>query len=295
MRNTTRTARAERFFDGLNLIALGMVSLCFLIPFLVVFGTSFISEAEFARRSFIVWPENPVMDSYASIFARSAVLSRAYAVTVFRITVGVLFNLFFTATYAFAISRPRLPGKTFFTLFLFMTTILSGGLIPGFLVVKYTGVYGTIWSLVIPGLINAWWLLIMRNFFATIPIDLEEAAIIDGATPFQTLAKVFLPLSLPSIATIGLFYAVQHWNSWFDALIFLPDESMHPIQMILRKVIVNASIGSADIMSQSAGYTPPAESLKSAVIIVTTLPILVVYPFLQRYFVKGVLVGGVKG
>jgi putative aldouronate transport system permease protein len=213
------------------------------------------------------------------------------------VLVGTLLNLAFTATFAYALSKRDLPGRTFLTVYVFITMIFSGGLIPTFVLVDTLRLMNSVWALIIPALMNPWWMLIMRNFFMAIPPEIEEAAIVDGATPPVILWKVILPLSLPSLATIGLFYAVWHWNEWFSAAIYLRDMTKYPIQLILRSVLYmgQGSYRGELQMIMEASVLPPAQTLKSAMIIVSTMPILAVYPFIQGYFVKGVMVGSVKG
>lgn len=291
-------SRGERIFEIFNYIFLIFVSLIFLIPFLTVLSTSFIGVEEWARRgAFILIPEKIDFSAYRMLVGSRSIIYNAYAVTLFRTIVGTGLNLVFTTLAAYVLARRNLPGRTLLTLIVFFPMVFSGGLIPTFIVVDNFRLTGSLWALIIPSLINPWWLLIMRNFFMTIPFELEEAAVIDGATPLDVLWRVVLPLSMPSIATIGLFYAVWHWNSWFDAAIYLKDQSQYPVQLILRSVLY---LGEASYRGDIGNmfepeFMPPAQTLKAATIIVTTVPILIVYPFIQKYFVKGMLIGGIKG
>jgi len=222
---------------------------------------------------------------------------RAYGNTLFRVLIGTSLNLLFTITLAYGLSRKNLKGRNLFTAFVFFTMFFSGGLIPTFILVKSLNLLDSRWSMIFPGLINTWNLLIMRNFFYAIPKSLEEAAIIDGANDMQILTKVVLPLSKASIATIGLFYAVAHWNAWFDAMLYINKTSLLPMQNILRNIITAASnIGDLGAEAyNSLDVIPPSQSIRAATIVITTLPILTVYPFIQKYFVKGVMVGSIKG
>lgn len=202
-----------------------------------------------------------------------------------------------TISLAYGLSKDNLKGKTVITGFVFFTMLFSGGLIPTFILVKGLGLIDSRWAMVLPCLVNTWNLLIMRNFFYAIPKSLEEAAVIDGANDIQILTKVVLPLSKASIATIGLFYAVSHWNAWFDAMLYINKTPLLPMQNILRNIITAASsIGDLGAEAyNSLDVVPPSQSIRAATIVITTLPILVVYPFVQKYFVKGVMVGSVKG
>lgn len=295
-----RLSRGEKIFEVFNYIFLFILSLAFLIPFWAVLATSFISAEEWARRgSFVLIPHKISLNAYRMFLSRGSIIYRAYGVTVLRVAVGTFLNLCFTTTLAYTLSRRNLPGRTFLTLVVFITMIFSGGLIPNYLLVETLGLVDTFWAMVVPGLINPWWLLIMRNFFMNLPPELEDCALIDGATPVGVLWRIYLPLSLPSIATIGLFYAVWHWNQWFDAAIYLNDRAKYPMQLLLREVLYLSQArdhGTLRQMTQAeVTVMPPAKTMQSAMIIVCTVPILLVYPYIQKYFVKGVMVGSIKG
>ncbi|NOU86310.1 ABC transporter permease subunit [Paenibacillus sp. LMG 31460] len=285
----------ERTFDVFNIIILAVLSLLFLIPFLAVFSTSFISAEESMRRgAFVLIPEKIDFGAYDMLLNRGMIIYNAYKVTLFRITVGTLLNLLFTATLAYGLSRRTLPGRNVFVLIIFITMIFHGGLIPTYMLIDKLGLKDTLWVLVIPGLISAWNLFIMRNFFLALPEELEESAIIDGATPAVILWKIIIPLSMPAIATIGLFYTVHHWNDWFGASIYINSQSKLPIQVVMRNILLTGLLQD-ETQVEYIRDPPPAASLKSAVVIISTLPILFVYPFIQRFFVKGMMVGSIKG
>jgi putative aldouronate transport system permease protein len=293
-----KLSRGEKIFEAINYVLLVVLSLGFLIPFLFVLGTSFIGVEEWARRgAFVLIPEKIDLVAYKMLLGRGSAIMRAYGITLFRVTAGTFLNLFFTATLAYPLSRRDLPGRVGMTLFIFVTMIFSGGLIPTFVLIDTLGLVNSLWVMIIPSLINPGWMLIMRNFFMAIPQELEEAALIDGATPPVVLWRVILPLSLPSLTTIGLFYAVWHWNEWFTAAIYLQDQKKYPVQLILRAVLYIAQGSYRGELQQmmEMEVMPPAQTIKAAMIIVSTVPILVVYPFIQRYFVKGVMVGSIKG
>lgn len=285
----------ERTFDVFNILILAVLSLLFLLPFLAVFSTSFISAEESMRRgAFVLIPEKIDFGAYDMLLNRGMIIYNAYKVTFFRITVGTFLNLLFTATLAYGLSRRTLPGRNTFVMIIFITMIFHGGLIPTYMLIDKIGLKDTLWVLVIPGLISAWNLFIMRNFFLALPEELEESAIIDGATPAVILWKIIIPLSMPAIATIGLFYTVHHWNDWFGASIYINSQSLLPIQVIMRNILLTGLLQD-ETQVEYIRDPPPAASLKSAVVMISTLPILFVYPFIQKYFVKGMMVGSIKG
>ena len=290
----TKLSRGEKIGHVVIYIALIALTLAFLIPFLVILSTSFISEAEYARRGYVIFPEVIDFTAYEILFGRSRVILNAYGVTIFRVVVGTALNLVFTVSMAYVLAQKDLPGRIPLTIFVFFTMIFNGGLIARFLVVDALALRNTVWSMIFPGLISAWNLFIMRNFFMSLPAELSEAAVVDGASPLLILIRIVLPLSMPVIATIGLFYAVYHWNAWFDAAIYIDRSELRPLQIILRGLLQSTTLEGMEQIS-FVDKAPPAASLRSALIVISTLPMLFVYPFVQRYFVKGILVGGVKG
>jgi len=296
-----KLSAGERVFEVFNTVFLMCLGAVFLIPVLTVLSTSLISPEEYARRgAFILVPQAISFQAYRLLLAQGSIIYNAYLVTIFRTTVGTFLDLAMTSSLAYVLARKQLPGRTFLTLFVFLTMIFSGGLIPTFVLVGTLGLLNSVWSLILPGLINPWFLLIMRNFFMAIPAELEEAATVDGANPLTIFWKIVLPLSLPSIATIGLFYAVWHWNSWFDAAIFIRDQDKMPIQVILRSLLDQSQVFQSQIQDPALANAdpravPPGPVLDAAMIVISTVPILVVYPFIQKYFVKGALIGSVKG
>jgi putative aldouronate transport system permease protein len=296
-----RLSRGEKVFEAINYVVLTILTLIFLIPFLSVIATSLVSAQEIARRGqFILIPYHPTVDAYRELLGSGSIVLNAFAVSLSRVILGTFLDLLFTFPLAYVLARRRLFGRTPITLFVFFTMLFSGGLVPSYLLVEKLHMVDTLWALILPGLINAWWMLIMRNFIMmSIPEELEEAAIVDGASPPLILATIIFPLSLPSIATIGLWYAVGHWNAWFDAVIYLSDPKKLPLQPILRQLLVAGagiySEGSEFARGLDLGAPPPGEALRAAMVIIVTVPILLVYPFVQRYFVKGVVLGSVKG
>jgi len=285
---------AEVPFNVVNFGALALFAIFCLIPFLSVIGTSLTSQAEWAQKgAFVLWPEAPVLDAYQTLLATRGLVFRGMAVSILRITVGTCCNMVVTILLAYALSK-RFLGRTTVTLAVFFTMVFSGGLIPLYMLVEKVGLINSFWALVLPNLVNAWWMLIMRNFFMELPKDFEEAAIMDGASIGYIIVRIVLPLSTAAIATIGLFYAVYHWNEWFQAFIFISEPRKLPLQNRLRSILIRGLLDEAEAMIDLRTM-PPAQSLKTAMIVITTVPILCVYPFIQKYFVRGVRLGGIKG
>ena len=268
------------------------------VPRVSVVVNSFVSAAEIARRGvFILWPEEIDIGSYQYLWECRGNILRAYGNTLFRTIVGTALSLIVTAMMAYSLSKKYLKGRVVINGMVFFTMLFGGGLIPTYMVVKMFGLIDSLWSMVIPGMVSAWNMFIMRNFFYSIPESLEEAALIDGANQAQIMIRVTLPLSKAVLATIGLFYAVGHWNSWFDAMLYINTSTKLPMQNILRNIINSVSdleaLGSEQF--ELMDVKPASTSLRCAVIVITATPIIVVYPFVQKYFVKGVMIGSVKG
>ena len=286
-------SRGERIFAPFNYGVLMLVSVLFLVPFLLVLASSLVGEQELQERGvFVLIPRQLDFSAYGYLLSSGSIVLNAYRVTVLRIVLGTAANLVVTAALAYGLSKRALPGVTAITALLFFTMLFSGGLIPTFLVVKATGLIDNLGALIVP--VSTWNLLIMRNFFYQIPQSLEESAEIDGASPLRILVSVVVPLSAPSFATIGLFYAVAHWNAWFDAAIYINSVAKLPVQNILRALVI-AGTDVDSIQDIDVEHLPPAQTIRYAMIIISTLPIVCIYPFIQRYFVKGIQIGAVKG
>ena len=291
-------SRGYRVFRVCNVIVMILLMIAVLVPILSVVVSSFVSAAEIARRGvFILWPEEIDLGSYQYLWECRNNIIRAYQNTLFRTIVGTALSLTVTTMMAYSLSKKYLKGRVLINGLVFFTMLFSGGLIPTYMVVKMFGLIDSLWSLVIPGLVSAWNMFIMRNFFYSIPDSLEEAALIDGANQAQILTRVTLPLSKAVLATIGLFYAVGQWNSWFDAMLYINTSSKLPMQNVLRNIINSVSdldaLGSEQY--ELMDVKPASTSLRCAVIVITATPIIIVYPFVQKYFVKGVMIGSVKG
>lgn len=290
-------SKGERVFGVCNVLMMVGALAIFIIPLWVVLATSFVGQSEAIQRSgsYFLYPNAVDLSAYRMLLSNGSKLYSAYGVTLFRLIVGTGANLLFTVPLAYGLSKKDMPGRAGITMFVFFTMIFTGGMIPTYLLVVRTGLINTLWSLIVPCLISTWNCMLMRNFFMAIPESLEESARIDGASTVGILVRIVLPLSKASIATVGLFYAVRHWNSWFDAAMYINDSQKYPVQILLRTMVM--SLSKMDINNEfiAGNVPPPSEGLKCAAIVTTTLPILALYPFVQRYFVQGMLVGSVKG
>ncbi|MDR6717323.1 carbohydrate ABC transporter permease [Paenibacillus sp. 2003] len=288
-------SRGSRIFDCLNITLLTIFALLTVLPFVYVIAGSFATQKELLLRGFILFPTEFSLDAYKYIFSTPALI-KSLLVTIFITVFGTLINIFLTCLMAYPLARKDMDFRKPILMLIVFTMLFSGGMIPTFLVVKQLGMINTYWSLLIPGAISAFNLIIIRNFFQQLPESLEESAKIDGCNDLSVFFRIVLPLSMPAIATFSLFYAVGHWNTYFSAVLYINDNTKWPIQVLLRQFVILASGGIGDSTAMDADYvSPPEQSIKMAVIVVSTLPILLVYPFLQKHFAKGVLLGSVKG
>lgn len=281
----------NRIFNVFNYTFLAVISLACLLPFINVIASSFATTDEVMEKSFILFPTTFTLDAYTFIFSTPTIF-KSLAVSIGVTGVGTFVSMVLTATMAYGLSRTYLYGRRQLNFLVVFTMLFSGGMIPTYLVVKNLGLINSYWALILPVAISAFNLIIMRNFFQAIPESLEESAKIDGCNDIMIFLKIVLPLSLPSIATISLFYAVAYWNEYMNAILYINDSAKWPIQILLRQIVIVSSGMQAD--TTTVDIVPPAQTVKMAVIAVATLPMLIIYPFLQKYFVKGALVGSVK-
>lgn len=285
---------SDRLIDRINIVLLGIIGLVMLLPFLYIFSVSFSSMKEYISSDLLLWPKEWVLDAYQYIFGSSSFI-RSLGVTVFVTVTGTAFNLLFTSAMAYGLTR-RLVGQSFILFLVLFTILFSAGMIPSYLIVKETGLLDSLWALIIPAAIAPFNLIVMRQFFLNIPEELNEAAFIDGANELQTFARLILPLSKPALATFCLFYAVGHWNNYFAGILYLNDPTKWPIQVVLRQIVVlNDPVNSLGAVEMLMENPPPPETIQMAAILVATVPILIVYPFLQKHFAKGVMIGSIKG
>ncbi|WP_225216219.1 carbohydrate ABC transporter permease [Microbacterium pullorum] len=284
--------RGRRAFLVVNGVILTMFALFCLLPFVNVLASSLATPGELATRAFILWPETFTLDAYRYILSTPTIF-RALGVSFIVTAGGTFISLILTAFMAYALSKKHFKGRRVVNFLVVFSILFSGGMIPTFILVNSLGLIDTLWALIIPVAINAFNFIIMRSFFQGIPDSLEEAARIDGCSEMGVFFRIVLPLSLASIATIGLFYAVYYWNTYQNAILYINSSELWPIQVLLRQIVIVASGLNAD--SSAVDVVPPAQSIRMAVIFVATLPMLLIYPFVQRFFVKGALLGSVKG
>jgi putative aldouronate transport system permease protein len=282
----------SRLFNVTNAALLAIIALVTVLPFIHVIGSSFATGAEIASKRFLLFPTKFTTDAYSYIFSTNTV-TRALIVSIVVTLVGTLWSMLISIMTAYGLSRRDVIGRKTIMFFFVFTMLFSGGMIPTFLVVKYTGLLDSFLSLIIPVSINVFNMIILKTFFQGLPDGLEESAKIDGSNDFGILFKIVIPCSMPAIATISLFYAVTYWNTYMSAILYLSDATKWPVQVLLRQIVVLASGLNYDTAVYS-DVPPPAQSVKMAVIVVATLPVLLVYPFLQKHFTKGALLGSIK-
>lgn len=283
----------SRIFDIVNVIFLGVVALVCLYPMLhVIFSAFSESNLLMKHEGILIKPLGFTLKSFEMVFKHPLII-KSYLNTFIAVGGSLVVNMLLTVFAAYALSRKNVKVSAMFMKFVIVTMYFSGGLVPLFLAVKSYGLLNNYLALILPTAVNTFNLIIMRTSFMGIPDSMEESAKIDGANDFQVLFRIMIPLAMSSIAVIILYYTVQHWNAWFNAMIFLNERTMYPLQLVLREILIQNDTQSMT-MEASVDGESFAEAVKYAVIVVATLPILCLYPFLQKYFVKGVLVGAVK-
>lgn len=292
--NYGRVSLGSHVFDTVNVIGLGLLCLLMIYPLWYVLCCSFSDPSMLMRhKGILLFPLNFSLGGYEKVLNYKR-LWGSYLVTFFVVIVGTGLNMFFSILFAFVLSRRDLLWHKLITGLAVFTMYFSGGMIPTYLVVKAVGLYDTIWAMIIPGLISTYNCIILRTAFYGIPDSLEESARIDGAGDLRVLFTICVPLIIPSVATVALFYAVGHWNAWSSALLYIRNEKLMPLQMVLRALLIQGEAvevtGGQDLQTELNNML-----LKYVVIVVSTVPILCVYPFIQRFFTKGVMIGAVKG
>ncbi|QCT91592.1 carbohydrate ABC transporter permease [Enterococcus sp. M190262] len=297
-----KDTRADKIFLVFVYFFLAIALLIVLYPLIYIVSASISNPHLVNSGEMWLLPKGVTFEGYRTLLGNSSIW-RGYLNTIYYTVLGTSINLLVTLPCAYALSRDDFYGRRAFTNFMLVTMFLSGGLIPSYLLIRSLGMLNTVWALVIPGAVSVYNVVVTRTFFqTTIPREMEEAAIVDGCSDFRLFMQIVLPLSTPIIAVMALFYGGGHWNSFFSALIYLSDKSMYPLQMILREILILQDMSSntvSNVTSEMASmlYSKQqlAEVIKYGVMIVSSLPVIIVYPFLQKYFVKGMMVGSIKG
>jgi ABC-type glycerol-3-phosphate transport system permease component len=294
-----RRRLADRIFDTGLVAFFVLLAVVMLLPLWTVLMTSLVDTGEYFARSLILWPRRLYLDSYRYIFTAGSEIFTSLLVTAALTVVGSLYSMLVTTSLAYGLSKRALPGGRFFIMVVTVTMFFSGGLIPYYLLIKNLGLMNTFAVLFIPSAVNTWNFLVIKSFFSQLPAELEESARMDGASDIRVFFRIVLPLSLPVLATFMLFYAVSYWNTWWPTTLFIQKKDLFTLQYVLRGMIVeNRRPMMMDAKARQAGMIGDRlfdEGIKMATVIVATVPILCVYPFLQKYFAKGVMIGAVKG
>lgn len=290
-----KKSTSRKVFEVVNYAFLTLVMAISLFPLVHMFALSFSSNAAASAGWVTIFPVDFSLESYKYILSKPEFF-RAFGVSVLRVILGTAISVFLTIISAYSMSQPdhKFHGRKFYVWMFMVTMVFNGGLIPTFLVIKAVGIYDTIWALILPSAVQTFNIIMMLNFFRGLPPALSESAFIDGANHFQVLWKIYLPISKPSLATVGLFTMVGHWNSWFDGMIYLSDPDKYPLQTYLRNIIQSVDMASIDIHNAAAMNEISSKTLTAAQIFVAVLPILIVYPLLQKHFIAGMTLGSVK-
>lgn len=292
-----KPSTGDRIFDFINHLLLALVLVIVLYPLFFVAIASISDPSAVVGGEVWLWPKDLTFTGYEKVFANQEILG-GYLNTIIYTAVGTAVNVVMTILAAYPLSRKDFNGRNVITALFVFTMFFSGGLIPTYLVVKSLGMINTMWALIIPNAVAIWNIIIMRTFFQqSIPHEVQESAQMDGCGNIRILLKIVLPLSLPILAVMTLFYSVAHWNSYFSALIYLTERAKYPLQLILREILIQSNMQDMIQTSEEslARTIMEAESIKYSVVIIANLPVLLLYPFLQRYFVKGMVIGAIKG
>lgn len=289
-----RNYNRHRFelLDAIILIILLAFATIIVVPFISVIGTSFATQKEALESTLLIIPKNPTIDNYYRLF-QDPRIGIGYKTTFLILLIGVPLNMFLTTSLAYGLSRTNYPGAKFMFYAILLTMLFNGGIVPLYLLMLELGIANTLWSVILAYGVNTFYFIIMRTYMISLPEALVESAKIDGAGEWLILFKIILPISKPILATVLLFYAVDRWNEWFNAMIFLRRKDLIPLQLVLRNIVMDSSI--MDSLSIAGPRIPRfTEGIQSATIMVVMVPVMCFFPFLQRYFVKGIMIGAVK-
>jgi putative aldouronate transport system permease protein len=294
--NSKKINLDERIFDGAVYLLAAVILIVVLYPLLFVVSASFSSPDLVINGKVVLWPKGITLEAYQKVFENSDIWV-GYRNTIFYTAVGTLINLVLTVCAAYPLSRKDLPLRNFFMLLMIFTMYFNGGMIPTYLLVRDLHLNDSIWAMLIPNAIATYNVIIARTYFeSTIPYEIYESAMLDGCSNIRMLTRIVIPLSMPIIAVLVLFYSVGHWNAFFNALIYLRRRELYPLQLILRDILILNQ--TEDMGTNSVGMGEKilmAESIKYSVIIVSSVPVLLLYPFVQKYLVKGIMIGAIKG
>jgi len=291
-KNKIKERLSDRIFNVVNVILLTLLVIACFYPFWHVICASFSKPSLFmSHTGVLLKPVGFSLVSYQKVFENSSIW-RGYVNTIYYVVVGTALNIFMTVIGAYFLSRKNIPGKTIIMVFIMFTMYFSGGMIPAFLNIQSLGLYNTRAALILPGAISTFNLIVMRTSMASVDDSMEESARLDGASHITILFRIMLPLTKATVAVLVLYYGVSHWNSWFPAMIYLEDKSKEPLQLVLRQVLI---INDMSEMGVGEDQELVSETIKYATILVSTVPILCLYPFLQKYFTKGMMIGAIKG
>ncbi|MCM1234242.1 MAG: carbohydrate ABC transporter permease [Ruminococcus flavefaciens] len=295
-----RVVQHDRIQQILMHLFMAFLMLCCILPFLLLVSASFTEESTLIRDGYRFIPAKLSLETYTYLFKSANMIVGGYLMTILVTVIGTILNITLTVLFAYPLSRKDLPFRNVLSFILFFTMLFNGGLVPTYMMYANTfHIKNTIWALIVPGLMmNAFYVILMRSFFtASIPDSLIEAARLDGAKELQTLVKVILPLSKPMLVTLVLMVGLNYWNDWMNGLYYVTDQNLFTIQMILNNMIKNIEFLSknANLFGAGVSATIPAVGIRMGIAVVAVLPIMVIYPFLQKYFVKGIVIGGVKG
>lgn len=280
----------DKIFNAIIYVILGICGLVAILPILYVVSVSITPFGEVLRNGgFILFPKEITFSAYRTLLTESNI-PKAFQITVLITVIGTAVNLVLTALMAYPLSRRNLPGRNFFLLMIVFTLLFSGGLIPTYLVVKSMGLLDSIWAMILPNAIWSFNVLIMKSFFEGLPEELFESARMDGAKEFRILLQIVTPLSVPVLLTVGLFYLVGHWNEFFQAIFYVTDRTLYPLQVVVREILMQSQQP-----LENAENMMPTQTMQMASVMIASLPVIVIYPFLQKHFTKGMLLGSIKG
>ncbi len=295
--NTIKLSKSNRNLNIICYAVIGIFAIICLFPFALMITSSFMTEKEIVAEGYKLFPKELSISAYKYLLDNPTKLIDAYKVTITTTVVGTVLGLLTMSMAGYVLNRKDFRYRNFFSFFIYFTTLFSGGLVPSYILnVRYLHLKDSLWAMILPGLISAWSIFLMRNFMKAIPDELYESAMMDGAGAFSIYRKIFMPLAIPSLATVGLFLALGYWNQWYNASLYIDTPSKYPLQYYLQKMINQANIEALTSQGHVIDIQSlPTQSVKMATAVLTIGPIILLYPFVQKYFVTGLTMGSVKG